>query len=45
MTLQGDYSELEAMFLPFRDVIISDGLVMPYNVLVERSDIPVALSM
>ena len=25
---------LEATFIPFRDVIISDGLVMPYNVLV-----------
>ena len=25
---------LEATFMPFRDVIISDGLVMPYNVLV-----------
>ena len=25
---------LEATFLPFRDVIISDGLVMPYNILV-----------
>lgn len=24
---------LEATFMPFRDVIISDGLVMPYNVL------------
>lgn len=25
---------LEATFMPFRDVIISDGLVMPYNVIV-----------
>ncbi len=25
---------LEATFLPFRDVIISDGLVMPYNIIV-----------
>lgn len=25
---------LEATFMPFRDVIISDGLVMPYNILV-----------
>ena len=25
---------LEATFLPFRDVIISDGLVMPYNILI-----------
>ena len=25
---------LEATFVPFRDVIISDGLVMPYNILV-----------
>lgn len=25
---------LEATFMPFRDVIISDGLVMPYNVFV-----------
>ena len=25
---------IEATFMPFRDVIISDGLVMPYNILV-----------
>lgn len=25
---------IEATFIPFRDVIISDGLVMPYNILV-----------
>ena len=25
---------LEATFMPFRDVIISDGLVMPFNILV-----------
>ena len=25
---------LEATFMPFRDVIISDGLVMPYNILI-----------
>lgn len=25
---------VEATFIPFRDVIISDGLVMPYNILV-----------
>ena len=25
---------VEATFMPFRDVIISDGLVMPYNILV-----------
>ena len=25
---------VEATFMPFRDVIISDGLVMPYNVIV-----------
>ena len=25
---------LEATFMPFRDVIISDGLVMPYNIIV-----------
>lgn len=25
---------LEAAFMPFRDVIISDGLVMPYNILI-----------
>ena len=25
---------IEATFMPFRDVIISDGLVMPYDVLV-----------
>ena len=44
---------LEATFMPFRDVIISDGLVMPYNILnvqgciydckKERPDPPVAL--
>ena len=25
---------LEATFMPFKDVIISDGLVIPYNILV-----------
>ena len=25
---------IEATFMPFRDVIISDGLVMPYNILI-----------
>ena len=25
---------VEATFMPFRDVIISDGLVMPYNIIV-----------
>ncbi len=25
---------LEATFMPFRDVIISDGLVIPYNIIV-----------
>lgn len=25
---------IEATFMPFHDVIISDGLVMPYNVLI-----------
>lgn len=25
---------IEATFMPFRDVIISDGLIMPYNILV-----------
>ena len=25
---------IEATFMPFRDVIISDGLVMPYNIFV-----------
>lgn len=25
---------VEATFLPFRDVIISDGLVMPYNIMI-----------
>jgi len=24
---------VEATFMPFRDVIISDGLVMPYNIM------------
>jgi hypothetical protein len=24
---------LKATFIPFRDVIISDGLVMPYNII------------
>ncbi len=24
---------VEATFIPFRDVIISDGLVMPYNIM------------
>lgn len=28
---------LEATFMPFRDVIISDGLVMPYNIIVGGS--------
>lgn len=28
---------IEATFIPFRDVIISDGLVMPYNISMERN--------
>ncbi len=28
---------IEATFMPFRDVIISDGLVMPYNIAIGRN--------
>lgn len=28
---------IEATFIPFRDVIISDGLVMPYNIIIGKN--------
>ena len=28
---------MEATFIPFRDVIISDGLVMPYNIVIGKN--------
>ena len=28
---------MEATFIPFRDVIISDGLVMPYNIVIRKN--------
>ena len=28
---------MEATFMPFRDVIISDGLVMPYNIVIGKN--------